>query len=408
MNYIRTIVSGKKKRYIDDTFNLDLTYITPRIIAMAFPGSGITSLYRNKLSDVADFLNKKHSNNYLVINLSGYEYNIEKFNKVIHKTDWLDHHSPPLELLFELIDIIHNYLLENKNHIIVVNCNAGKGRTGTLICCYLLFSGRFNNINDAFDYYSLKRFNKGFGVTHASQKRYVEYFYQLINQQIKFSFPYVRKLTSIKVSCIPYENITQYIPNLIVSERNNILFSDNNSRAYNSENKEINFNKIPLDIIIKGDILIELFSKCTIKKKKFGRVAFNTSFLNKNDKEIKFTKHEIDPYKFSIKPHVQDNYYIKIFIKKIDENCNCDNINGNICDKCKKILEDDKILFKYEIINEVVKKYNPYNGKLLLFGDDGIDDVDEIFKKRDILNNTPNIDRRDQKEIEKDGKCYLF
>ena len=63
MNYLRTIVSGEKKRYIDENFNLDLSYITPRIIAMAFPGTGITSIYRNKLNDVADFLNQKHQNN---------------------------------------------------------------------------------------------------------------------------------------------------------------------------------------------------------------------------------------------------------------------------------------------------------------------------------------------------------
>jgi phosphatidylinositol-3,4,5-trisphosphate 3-phosphatase/dual-specificity protein phosphatase PTEN len=71
MNIIRTIVSGEKKRYIDENFNLDLSYVTPRIIAMAFPGTGITSIYRNKLNDVADFLNQKHPNNYLILNLSG-------------------------------------------------------------------------------------------------------------------------------------------------------------------------------------------------------------------------------------------------------------------------------------------------------------------------------------------------
>ena len=65
---------------------------------------------------------------------------------------------------------MHDYLLENDEHIIVINCNAGKGRTGTLICCYLLYCGRFNNINDTFGYYPLKRFNKGFDVIHISQK----------------------------------------------------------------------------------------------------------------------------------------------------------------------------------------------------------------------------------------------
>lgn len=55
VDFIRSMVSGEKKRYIDRKFNLDLTYITPRIIAMAFPGSGLTSLYRNDISDVSNF-----------------------------------------------------------------------------------------------------------------------------------------------------------------------------------------------------------------------------------------------------------------------------------------------------------------------------------------------------------------
>jgi len=37
MNFIREIVSGSKIRTKSDEYNLDLTYITKRIIAMAFP-----------------------------------------------------------------------------------------------------------------------------------------------------------------------------------------------------------------------------------------------------------------------------------------------------------------------------------------------------------------------------------
>ena len=40
-SFIRKKVSQDRKRFNDGTFDLDLSYITVRIIAMAIPGSGI-------------------------------------------------------------------------------------------------------------------------------------------------------------------------------------------------------------------------------------------------------------------------------------------------------------------------------------------------------------------------------
>ena len=55
---LRKMVSGKKARYEDQNYNLDLTYITPRIVAMSYPADGlISATYRNELAEVARFLN---------------------------------------------------------------------------------------------------------------------------------------------------------------------------------------------------------------------------------------------------------------------------------------------------------------------------------------------------------------
>lgn len=52
MNSIRALVSGNRRRYTEDNINLDLTYITPNIIAMSYPSSGFESLYRNPIERV--------------------------------------------------------------------------------------------------------------------------------------------------------------------------------------------------------------------------------------------------------------------------------------------------------------------------------------------------------------------
>ena len=37
MNGLRKLVSGTRKRMVDENYSLDLTYITSRVIAMAYP-----------------------------------------------------------------------------------------------------------------------------------------------------------------------------------------------------------------------------------------------------------------------------------------------------------------------------------------------------------------------------------
>jgi phosphatidylinositol-3,4,5-trisphosphate 3-phosphatase/dual-specificity protein phosphatase PTEN len=53
MDWLRKIVSGNRRRFQDNKYNLDITYITNRVLAMSFPASGIEQMYRNNITEVS-------------------------------------------------------------------------------------------------------------------------------------------------------------------------------------------------------------------------------------------------------------------------------------------------------------------------------------------------------------------
>ena len=101
MDWVREWVSSGRSRLKTSNFNLDLSYITPRLIAMSYPAAGVEGQFRNHVDDVSAFLNERcyaeqHAH-YMVYNLSGRTYNYQKFHNQVFDFPFPDHFPPTLQ-----------------------------------------------------------------------------------------------------------------------------------------------------------------------------------------------------------------------------------------------------------------------------------------------------------------------
>ena len=72
-------------------------------------------------------------------------------------------------------------IIESGNGVVAVHCNHGKGRTGTCIIAYMLFSNQFSSAEKALSYYNKRRFIVDtYGVDQPCQRRYLDYVEQVL------------------------------------------------------------------------------------------------------------------------------------------------------------------------------------------------------------------------------------
>lgn len=179
-NVIKTMVSKNKKRFEDGEFNLDLSYITDRIIAMGYPAQDIEKLYRNDARTVLKMLNVHHKGHYKLFNLCRErQYDSAMFEGRVEWEPFEDHKPPRIEQIEPFCRKVQDWLDADKANVVAIHCKAGKGRTGVMICCYLLYAGIYRTPREVLKYYGEMRTKDGKGVTIPSQRRYVEYFHRL-------------------------------------------------------------------------------------------------------------------------------------------------------------------------------------------------------------------------------------
>ncbi|KAK2987860.1 hypothetical protein RJ640_025627, partial [Escallonia rubra] len=177
---IRNLVSKKRRRMLVGGYDLDMSYITDRILAMSFPAERVRAMYRNPLWQVKSVLDMRHQGHYRVYNLCiEQSYDPSHFHGRVERFPFDDNHVPSLQMIKDFCESVDSWLSSDPKNIAVIHCMAGKGRTGLMVSAYLVYTGIL--AEDALQIYADKRTTNNEGVSIPSQRRYVGYWEKVLS-----------------------------------------------------------------------------------------------------------------------------------------------------------------------------------------------------------------------------------
>jgi protein-tyrosine phosphatase len=273
VNKARTLVSADKFRFTKDGFNLDLVYVTPRIIAMGFPADGAESAWRNDIDEVARFFKTYHNDHFLILNLSEKTYDVSKFDNRVQHFGWTENYAPPLLMLINILEAIDMWLTADPVNVVAVHCRTGRGRTGVVIASYFAYKRMFPTPQECVKIFNRARSAVGDGVVVPSQVRAVKYIDELMKGSISrvlLNTPTRLRLHKILMrpvplcdiggkGCRPWFEVYQGVRSFNSAVP---LFSSKPERKFVDEDYVVSLS---CDIDVEGDIVLKFYHRQQMK-----------------------------------------------------------------------------------------------------------------------------------------------
>uniref|UniRef100_A0AAQ5XCH5 Tensin 3 n=1 Tax=Amphiprion ocellaris TaxID=80972 RepID=A0AAQ5XCH5_AMPOC len=264
---------------MEEGYELDLTYITERIIAVSFPRGCSEEVYSHNLKDVTRMLKSKHADNYLIINLSERRHDLSKMNPKTLDTGWPDLHAPPLDKICTICKAMESWLNADPLHVVVIHCRGGKGRIGVVISSFVHFTDVSASADQALDRFAMRKYydDKVSALMTPSQKRYVWILNSLLSGSMKINASPLF-LHCVILHGIPNFDATRVCrPYIKVYQGMQAVYSSGVYHIGQGHRDRVCISLEPAQLL-KGDIMIKCYHKSdvTSEREVIFRLQFHT------------------------------------------------------------------------------------------------------------------------------------
>ncbi|XP_025068058.1 tensin-2 [Alligator sinensis] len=279
---------------MERAYDLDLTYITERIISVFFPPGLEEQRYRGHLREVAQMLKSKHEDKYTLFNLSEKRHDIARLNPKVQEFGWPDGHAPPLDRICSICKAMESWLHAHPQHVAVLHCKGNKGKTGVIVAAYMHYSKISASPDQALSTLAMRKFceDKVSAALQPSQRRYINYFSGLLSGAIKMN-SHTLFLHHVRVPALPaFEARGGYQPFLKIYQSMQLERLTLGSLTGPGTQKLC----ITLEpaLLLKGDVMVKCYHRQShgAERDVVFRVQFHTCTVHGS--QLWFSKDELD------------------------------------------------------------------------------------------------------------------